>query len=234
MKLFFQIEFLFNKGGASIFRKVLVLLSVALISMLFILPQNSPLRSVFRVSETPMIITKGHYGHSYVLEISFSHDNLFPWLEQLKAPLPLLLLDAKWIQRSSDEIEFIKEKQFPVGLLGQKQDDYESLLQLQEEIDLFKETFGTKPLWFTTQDHSFTDEMKNYLFAEEINILAPSIKWQANRTDFKLKKGMIVAIPFHEETKVDWENVNKFIHENKFLPMEENLFGYTVKTKSFP
>lgn len=223
-----------KKGGSPITRKVSVLLTLVLVSMLFIMPKNSPLHSVFRLSETPMIITKGHYGYSYMLEISFSHESLLPWLSQLEEPLPLLLLDSKWIQRSPNEIQFIQEKQFPVGLLGQNGEDYENLQQLQKEIAIFEQTFSNKPLWFATRDYALTDEMQKYLYAEEINVLAPSVIWKPDREDLKLSEGMIVSIPFHEETVVDLEAINMFLHDYDFLTIEENLFGYKMKTKSSP
>lgn len=201
---------------------------------LFVLPKNSSLFSVFQISEKPLTVTKGHYGYSYVVEISFSHDSLLPWLEQLKAPLPLLLLDADWIKRSPNEVRWLKEKQFPVGLLGHKGDSYTDLNILNQEITIFEKNFSKKPLWYVTRDYLFTDEMKKYLFASEINTLAPSNIWTPNTAKLKLKKGSIITIPFHEHSDINIKTVHSFLNNYHFISIEENLFGYSVKTRTFP
>lgn len=202
-------------------------------SLLFI-PQKTSLLSVFQIAETPVIITKGHYGYSYVVEISFTHESLMPWLEQLETPLPLLLLDADWIKRSPKEIRLIKEKKFPVGLIGKNGDNYENIQLLNEEIATFEQAFSNKPLWYTTRNYQFTDDMKKLLFDNKINIIAPSVIWTPNSANEKYTKGTIVFIPFHENTFVKMNDIQSFIKNYPFMSIEENIFGYSIKTKTFP
>jgi len=197
------------------------------------MPRNGALYSVFRVSNEPLVITKGHYGYSYFVEISFSHETLLPWLEQLKGPLPLLLLDADWIQRSPNELRFIKEKQFPVGLLGQNGATYENSKTLEKDIAIFEQAFSSKPLWYTTRDYVFTKDMQQFLFANEINIVAPTVLWGSQK-NLQLTEGSIISIPFHEETTVQLKEINSVLSKYSFISIEENIFGYTIKNKTFP
>ena len=76
--------------------------------------------------------------------------------------------------------------------------------------------------------------MKKYLFANEINTLTPSAIWTPNIATFKLTKGSIIAIPFHENSIIDLKTVHSFLNKYHFVSIEENLFGYSVKTKTFP
>ena len=54
--------------------------------------------SVFNIANAPVVVTKGHYGTSLIVEISFSDDFLLEWLQTVKEPYPLLLFDAGWIK----------------------------------------------------------------------------------------------------------------------------------------
>lgn len=179
------------------------------------------------------MITQGHYGYSLIVEISFTHDSLLPWLGQLEGPLPLLLLDADWIQRSPKEVEFIKERLFPVGLLGKK-GMYSDLEPLNREIAIFEQAFSTKPLWYTTRNYQLTGEMTKVLFKNKINMLAPTVVWSPDRMNEKLTKGSIISIPFHEESVIHTKTLQTLLHKYQFISIEENIFGYSIQKKTFP
>ena len=72
-------------------RKTLISLGLIVILFVFIKPLNSTMISVFNIANAPTGVTKGHYGTSLIVEISFSDDALLDWLKNVKAPYPLLL-----------------------------------------------------------------------------------------------------------------------------------------------
>ena len=209
------------------------MISLVIVCFLIVFPmKNSPLQSVFQLNEHPTVITKGHYGYSYIVEISFTHPSLITWLEQLKGPLPLLLLDADWMKRSPNEIRFIKEKRFPVGLIGRTSEQYNNLNVLRNEISTFENTFLSKPLWYSTKDYVFPDNVLKYLFTQQINALSPSLI--LSNDENKMTSGTIISIPFHKENKVDIKKINTFLKNYDFLSIEENIFGYTTKSTPLP
>lgn len=214
--------------------KVLVLLTLFTFALLLIPFEKSQLLSVFRLTDSPVVVTKGNYGLTPIIEVSFSHDGFDQWLENLSAPYPLLMLDAEWIDRSPNSIKIIKEKQIPTGLLGKKLAVYEKSKLLKKELTSYSQAFDRLPLWFTTQDHLISEELRDTLFSQEVNTLAPSIIWNIQSSEPKLKKGMIVAIPIHEESVIDFKRISKFIDSHDFISLEENIFGYQLKTKQSP
>lgn len=76
--------------------------------------------------------------------------------------------------------------------------------------------------------------MQQYLFSNEINTIAPSIMWNPQRKNFKLTEGMIISIPFHEKTVVPIDAINSLLNKHHFISIEENIFGYEMKNKTFP
>ena len=217
-------------------RKTLLLLCFMLLAFLFVNPINSTKISVFRITESPAVITKGHYGTSLVVEISFSDEHLSEWLTTLKEPYPLLLLDADWIERSSKQMEIILKKKIPTGLLGSNYPEDESLNVdlLNKEIAIYKKHFAANPLWFTTRDHQYSKDLQQTLFEREINILSPSILWQGNKTAPSLQKGDFLFVSLHEDRKVSFNLLNDLLQKNSFISIEENIFGYSIQSKKTP
>jgi hypothetical protein len=61
-------------------RKLAIPFIIALLLFLLIIPQRDSIISVFQMSNEPVVISKGNYGQSIVLEVSFSHDGFLEWL----------------------------------------------------------------------------------------------------------------------------------------------------------
>ncbi|MEO4055222.1 hypothetical protein [Solibacillus sp. CAU 1738] len=219
------------KKGAFKSRKVLVLLGLSVILLLFYKNEISSVIPVFHVTNEPNVISKGHYGQTLILEVSFSHDGFEQWLENVQPPYPLLVLHSDWIERSPSTIEIIQKKRLPTALLGNDSETYEIDSTIQKEIGIYEKHFGRKPLWFMTQDYTFSDELKQKIFAERVNMITPTALWQ---NDMQLSEGMIIAVPMHESSIIDFEQLTSFMQKQPFVSIEENLFGYTIKTKRFP
>ena len=217
-------------------RKTLLLLCFMLLAFLFIKPISSTMISVFRLTDSPTIITKGHYGTSLVVEISFSDEHLLEWLTTLKEPYPLLLLDAAWIERSPKHMEVILKRKLPSGLLGSSTSKDESFNAdlLNEEISIYKKHFAQEPLWFTTRNHQYPQNLQKTLFDKQINILSPSIIWKGTKTAPTLQKGDFLFISLHENNKLSLDKLNALLQKNKFISIEENIFGYTIQSKKSP
>ncbi|MEG0259919.1 MAG: hypothetical protein RR651_08610 [Lysinibacillus sp.] len=216
-------------------RKTLILLCLVPILLISAKPINSTLISVFRVTDSPTVISKGHYGTSLVVEISYSNDELLDWLTNVKEPYPLLLLDANWIERSPEHIRIIQERKLPTGLLGTDNEEEPDLALVKKEIHVYKKYFQTSPLWFSTMNHQYSEELQQSLFKQQINLINPSIIWSTSKKSIPtLQKGDLLFIPAHNQNSISFSQLNKLLKANTFISIEENIFGYTIKSKKFP
>jgi len=191
--------------------------------------------SVFNIANAPVVVTKGHYGTSLVVEVSFSDESLMDWLKTVKEPYPLLLLDTDWIKRSPDQIKIIQERKLPTGLLG-PEDSIEEPINIklvQKDIDIYEQYLKEKPLWFATRNHQYSQDLQKSLFQQQMNLLSPSLIWQGEKTP-KLQKGDFVFVPLHQDSSITFKELNTFIQQHKFMSIEENIFGYKVQTKKSP
>ncbi|MGE7947667.1 hypothetical protein [Lysinibacillus sp. NPDC093688] len=216
-------------------RKTLISLVFIVILFVFIKPINSTMISVFNIADAPAVVTKGHYGTSLVVEISFSDETLLDWLKTVKEPYPLLLLDAAWIKRSSEHIKVIQERKLPTGLLGPEDsvDKPIDLAVVQKDITIYEKYLQETPLWFATRNHQYSQDLQNNLFQQQMNILSPSLIWKGEKKP-QLQKGDFVFISLHPKNKISFKELNTFLQQNKFMSIEENIFGYKVQTKKSP
>ncbi|MGE7796160.1 hypothetical protein [Lysinibacillus fusiformis] len=216
-------------------RKTLISLLLIGILFVFLKPINSTMISVFNIANAPVVVTKGHYGTSLVVEVSFSDESLMDWLKTVKEPYPLLLLDTDWIKRSPDHIKIIQERKLPTGLLG-PEDSIEEPINIklvQKDIDIYEQYLKEKPLWFATRNHQYSQDLQKSLFQQQMNLLSPSLIWQDEKTP-KLQKGDFVFVPLHQDSSITFKELNTFIQQHKFMSIEENIFGYKVQTKKSP
>lgn len=201
---------------------------IALLTFLFFL-SKSALSPTFQLTNSPSILTKGYYGETFIVEISYSHEGFEEWLTQLRKPYPLILADVDWLHRSESLIKILLEKQIPVGLLGKKSEYYTSLSLLDQELKQFQDVFDKMPLWFATQDDVVDPALVQTLFQKQINVLAP-----ANTYPTMPDKGDFIALRLHRHTEVDFQDVTNYMKSHRFLSIEESLFGYTISTKRTP
>ncbi|MER2109095.1 MAG: hypothetical protein ABS949_19390 [Solibacillus sp.] len=196
--------------------------------ILFFLSKNA-ISPVFQLTNSPNILTKGHYGEALVVEISYSHDGLEEWLQQLTKPYPLILADAHWLARSEPLTKLLIEKQIPIGLLGQKNEMYEDSQLLDQELAVFYDIFQQMPLWFATYDDLVDNALLEQLFHKKINVLSPTNLYPATPN-----KGEFIAIHVHRQTPIDFQEVTNYMKSHTFLSIEESLFGYELSTKRYP
>jgi len=213
------------------------LISLLLIGTLFVFlkPINSTMISVFNIANAPVVVTKGHYGTSLIVEISFSDESLMDWLKTVKEPYPLLLLDTDWIKRSPEHIKIIQERRLPTGLLG-PEDSIEKPVNIdlvQKDIDIYEKYLKEKPLWFATRNHQYSQDLQKSLFQQQMNMLSPSLIWQGEKSP-KLQKRDFVFTPLRQDSSFTFKELNALIQQNKFMSIEENIFGYKVQTKKSP
>lgn len=194
----------------------------------FFLSKNT-ISPTFQLTNSPNIIVKGHYGEVLIVEISYSHEGLEQWLQQLTKPYPLILADASWLKRSEHITKILIEKQIPIGLLGQNNEMYENTQLLDQELAIFYDVFQQTPLWFATQNDIVDAALLQNLFNKQINVLAPTNTYPASPNE-----GEFVAIHLHRHMPIDFQKVTNYIKAHSFLSIEESLFGYEIKTKRSP
>jgi len=214
-------------------KRIFITLFIVFVFLLFI-QQKEQWTSVFRVTDQPDVLMKGNHGVTLTVDLSFGREDVDEWITKLEKPYPLLFLDAQWIKRSPLIVKKIKEKNIPVGLLGQESKNYEENLDLlKTEIEIFQSEFGVVPLWYRTKDHSFPEPLKQQVWDSKINMVSSSINWTTGNPP-TIQKGDIVSAALHKKTRVVFKELNAFQKAHPFVSIEETLFGYKTQTKTFP
>lgn len=215
------------------YRKLIFTLLLIIIFTLIIIPKKETIISAFRLSNEPIVISKGNYGQSLIVEISFSHKGLNEWIGQLNKPYPLLMLDADWIERSPDTVNLIKKKNIPTGLYGQSNKKEFSFDLFRKEIQIYEKHFNSKPLWYMTSNYEYPEELKQSAFKEKINLLSPTTIYSEDNTNLNTK-GAIISMQIHETSNPNFKNMTNFVQSKQFISIEENIFGYTMKSNKLP
>ncbi|MGB2992262.1 MAG: hypothetical protein WBB47_06460 [Paenisporosarcina sp.] len=214
-------------------KRILITLFIVFVFLLFI-QQNEQWTSVFRVTDQPDVLMKGNHGETLTVDLSFGREDVDEWITKLEKPYPLLFLDADWIERSPLIVKKIKEKNIPVGLLGQESKIYkENLDLLKKEIEIFQSEFGVVPLWYRTKDHTFPEPLKQQVWDSKINLVSSSVNWTTGNPP-TIQKGDIVSVALHQKTRVALKDLKAFQKAHPFVSIEETLFGYKTQTKTFP
>lgn len=211
---------------------MLVSLALCLFLILFYFEEKNSPFPTFQMTESPVIIAKGHYGHSLIIELSYSHKGLDEWIATLHEPYPLFLVESEWLMRSPDLVKQLIEQNIEVGLLGSLNEAYVDDTLLEKQLTQFQNAFTHLPLWFATADYVVDSNMQSNLHERGINIIAPSTSITAK--ELQLTDGEFVSIPLHREQHISFEQINSFINQHPFISIEENLFGYDISTKRFP
>ena len=209
-------------------RKVLILLGLLTIFFTFYYSYKSNQLPVFLMTEKPDVIAKGHSGYVFLAELHFEHEGMAEFITSDQSRNILFLLDADLIERAEHLVELLQTKQRATGLLGT------SAEAASQEITIYEQAFKQKPLWYMPQDYTYTDELKQALFDQQINMLAPSLTIQNNSFPKKLGKGDILSLPLYKENKVDFKSLSTWMKKYQFISIEESLFGYSIKTEKSP
>ncbi|WP_342599451.1 hypothetical protein MHB48_19285 [Psychrobacillus sp. FSL H8-0483] len=209
-------------------------LMLIFVLLLFIIPSNySSILPVFQVTEKPSVISKGTYGNTVTIDLTFGKEEIETLLNSLEAPYPQFFMSIEWIERSETILELMKEKHMPIGLLGQEGSNYiENPDLFKKEIERFERAIGEKPLWFRTKDYEFPMELQQSAWQEEVNLLGSSKYW--GKGNLVLEKGDILSVPMHQEEKVEINQLTKFLKSQPFITIEQNLFALNMKKKSYP
>lgn len=209
-------------------RKILILLGLITLSITtyyFLKDNQIP---VFLMTEEPEIIAKGHDGQVFLVELHFEHDGLIDFIESTHSQNVLFLLDSSLIERADHIVELLKKLQRPTGLLGK------NIETLDQDIAIYEKAFDNKPLWFMPQGYIYEESLRLTLFERQVNMIAPSLIIRNNVFPTKLEKGTILSLPLYKETNVDFEKLSSWMSQQKFISIEESLFGYSIKTKRYP
>lgn len=218
-------------------RKLLLTVSVlfALSLILFIPNKFSSILPVFQLTEKPTVVSKGAYGKTITLDLTFGKEDMKHFIENLEAPYPHFFISNDWIQRSPALILLMKEKNIPISLLGQEGIRYiEDPELFKKEIDQFEKTIGEIPLWFRTKDYDFPIELQKVSWQYEVNLLGSSKYWRPGDPLPKLAKGEILSIPLHQDERMDMKQLNQLLQSDSFLSVEQNIFGLKTKSKALP
>jgi len=213
---------------------VLVGLVIVLGLVLFNVPKQMPsLLPVFQLTEKPAVISKGSYGNTITIDLTFGRDDVEKFVTELQAPYPHFFISIEWIERSEEIIEVMKDKNIPISLLGRNGSTYiENPTLFKKEVKQFEQLIGEKPLWFRTIDYEFPIELQKDAWGQEVNLLSSSKYWSNKVPSFE--KGDILSIPLHQNERIDIQQLTKIVQSTEMITIEQNIFGLKVKTKTFP
>ena len=209
-------------------RKILILLGLITLSITAYYSLKDKQIPVFLMTEEPNIIAKGHDGQVFLVELHFEHDGLIDFIESTHSQNVLFLLDSSLIERADHIVELLKKLQRPTGLLGKNSET------LDQDIAIYEKAFDHKPLWFMPQGYIYEESLRLTLFEQQVNMIAPSLIIRNNVFPTKLEKGTILSLPLYKETNVDFKKLSNWMSQQKFISIEESLFGYSFKTKRYP
>ena len=220
------------ESGYPIMLKTLVSLIFFLFLIFFFFEEKDYLLPTFQMTDSPEIITKGHFGYSVIVELSYSHPGLAEWIDTLQKPYPLFLVEENWMERNPEIVKQLIEQNIEVGLLGSPNELYENEELLERQLKRFQATFQQLPLWFATADYIVNPQLQKILHSRGINMIAPTTSITA--PNLQVEDGDFISIPIHREQFTSFKTINEFIKQHNFISIEENVFGYKVSTKRYP
>jgi len=212
-------------------RKPLIILSflTLLLSLFFISSQLKP--EAFRIATKPSLISKGTFGQSLAIEISYSYPETKQWISSIQNNNDILfLLQYEWLKRSNDYVKLFKDTKAITGLLI---DNSQTDSSIKEHIQLYTDMFEQPPIWAACSPDPCSDQVVQFLFDQKINSVAPSI-YIEQLDDFKqLKKGDIASFQIKRDAPPQAPILNR-ITSYPFVSIEQNIIGITYGTKRYP
>lgn len=215
---------------------LLIAITTLVVALFIIMPKNfSSILPVFQLTEKPNVISNGTYGKTITIDVTFGEEGMESFLNSLETPYPHFFLSNEWIERSPSLIQIMKNKNIPIGLLGQEGAAYmENPSLFKKEILRFEQSIGETPLWFRTKDYEFPAELQEVAWKHEVNLLSSSKQWMQSNPTPKLEKGDVLSVPLHIEEQIELKQLIQLLKSDSFLSIEENIFGLQTKTKTFP
>ena len=211
-------------------RKPLILLSFLVIALTLFFISSQSKSDAYRIATTPSLISKGTFGQSIVVEMSYSYPEIKEWITSVQNNKILFLLEYDWLQRSKDYVKLLKDSNANTGLLISSS---QTLPSIKEHINLYTELFEHPPIWAACSPDPCSDEIVQYLFDEKMNSLAPSI-YIKQLDDFKqIKKGDIASFEIKRGATPPPDVLTRII-SHPFISIEENIIGITYGTKRYP
>ena len=211
-------------------RKLLILLSFLLIALAFFFISDQSKPEAFRIATTPSLISKGTFGQSITVEISYSYPELKDWITSVQNREILFLLQYEWLQRSKDYANLLKDSNAKTGLLINSS---QTLPSIKEHINLYTDLFEEPPIWAVCSPDPCNDEIVQYLFDEQINSLAPSIYIEQLNDFKKIKKGDIASFQIKRNTPPPPAILNQ-IANYPFISIDQNIIGISYGSKRYP
>ena len=212
-------------------RKPLITLSflTLLLSLFFISSQLKP--EAFRIATKPSLISKGTFGQSLAIEISYSYPETKQWISSIQNNNDILfLLQYEWLKRSNDYVKLFNDTKAITGLLI---DNSQTDSSIKEHIQLYTDSFEQPPIWAACSPDPCSDQVVQFLFDQKINSVAPSI-YIEQLDDFKqLKKGDIASFQIKRDAPPQEPILNR-ITSYPFVSIEQNILGITYGTKRYP
>ena len=212
-------------------RKPLIILSflTLLLSLFFISSQLKP--EAFRIATKPSLISKGTFGQSLAIEISYSYPETKQWISSIQNNNDILfLLQYEWLKRSNDYVKLFNDTKAITGLLI---DNSQTDSSIKEHIQLYTDSFEQPPIWAACSPDPCSDQVVQFLFDQKINSVAPSI-YIEQLDDFKqLKKGDIASFQIKRDAPPQEPILNR-ITSYPFVSIEQNIIGITYGTKRYP
>ena len=211
-------------------RKPLILLSFLLIALTLFFISSQSKSDAYRIATPPSLISKGTFGESIVVEISYSYPEMKDWITSIQNNKILFLLEYEWLQRSKDYVKLLKDSKTNTGLLI---NSLQTLPTIKDHINLYTDLFDQPPIWAACSPDPCSDEIVQYLFDEKMNSLAPSINIE-QMDDFKLiKKGDIASFEIKRNAPPPPAILTRII-SHPFISIDENIIGITYDTKRYP
>lgn len=205
---------------------VSLLIVVAVVSLLL------PAQAYYLNASKP--ITKGSNGYSCIYLLTFKHESLMPYLKTKESKKGLYLIDLPFIERNPDVIELLVEENHAIGLITASNTEQFNVTTFNKELDQFTEKIGASPLWATTMNGEFNEELLQASHAAAINMIAANLHFKPSLSPSVLPKGSFLFINGDQNFDFRTKEHIQLVTSAQVRSIEENVFNITTNEKDLP
>ena len=205
---------------------------VSFITVFIVISFLFPTQAYYLNSAKP--ITKGSNGFSCIYLLTFKHESLMPYLNTAESKKGLYLMNLAFMERNTDVVELMLAQNHAIGLITQSNKEEFNLDTFKKELEQFRKITGSLPLWATSENEDFSEELLKASHAAAINMLAANTYFNSSYAASSLPKGSFLFIAANQHFDFHSKPHLSLIGSEQVRSIEENLFNLKTIEESMP
>lgn len=207
-------------------------LIVSLITILTAISLFLPTQAYYLNTSKP--ITQGSNGFSCIYLLTFKHESLIPYLKTTESKKGLYLMDLPFIERNPDVVELLLQQKHTIGLITTSNIEEFNAATFEKELKQFTESTRSAPLWATSANGEFSEELLQASHEAAINILAANTYFNPSISASTLTQGSFLFITADQNFNFHSKKHIELVKSAQMRSIEENIFNMKIKEKSMP